>query len=278
MIYICADDYGLCEKVSQNIKKCLDEGALNKVSVFPNFDMVGLNELTGDKNKVSLHLNFVEGKCMADSHKLLADKDGNFKNTFTGLLKLSLLKGKAFEEEVYREIKAQVLYWKKILPEGAEFLIDSHQHTHIIPGIFKILLRVIEEENINVSYLRIPVELISPYIKEPSLYFTYSLINIVKVGLINFLWLFNKKKLKKYPLPTAYFCGVFLSGKMDERVNKILPHYINKARKENKDLEILFHPGFCLECDLSGENIVFKDFYTSKNRKKEFNTVMKLTI
>ncbi len=280
MIYICADDYGLCGTVSENIKKCLETGALNKVSVFTNFDTVDLSELLTGKNKVSLHLNLVEGKCMSDCLKLslLTDAEGNFKNTFTGLLKLSLLNGKNFEDEVYREIKAQVLFWKSILPEGADFLIDSHQHTHMIPKVFKALLKVLREEKINVKYLRIPTESFLPYLKTPSLYFTYSLINIIKVSLLKFLWQFNKKELKKYPLPTAYFCGVFLSGKMDDRVNKILPHYIKMAKKKKSDLEILFHPGFVCGADMTGKNIVFNDFYTSENRKKEYNTVMKLTI
>ena len=143
MIYFCADDYGLNDISSVHIQQCIDEGALNKVSVFPNFGSVDLHNILKDKNvRVSLHLNLVEGKCMskAEEVNLLADENGNFKHAFGGLLKLNLLHKRKFEEQVYREIKAQVLSWGQVLPEGIPFCIDSHQHTHMIPAIFKSLI------------------------------------------------------------------------------------------------------------------------------------------
>ena len=79
MIYFCADDYGLCEEISGHIQQCIDKGALNKVSVFPNFDEVDLQKIRNGKDiRVSLHLNLVEGKCMANAQEipLIADKTG----------------------------------------------------------------------------------------------------------------------------------------------------------------------------------------------------------
>ena len=156
MIYICADDYGLCESMSSYIQKCIEKGALNKVSVFPNFEKIDLNKISENENiRISLHLNLVEGKCMADVNEvdLLADKNGDFKHTFIGLLKLNLFHKKVFEAQVYKEIKKQVLFWKNILPKGAPFCIDSHQHTHIIPAVFRSLIKVLREEKINLKYL-----------------------------------------------------------------------------------------------------------------------------
>ena len=101
MIYICADDYGLCDISSLHIKQCIDRGALNKVSVFPNFVDCDFTELFEKKDLcVSLHVNLVEGKCMANPREigLLADANGNLKHTFGGLLKLSLLKRKQLDE------------------------------------------------------------------------------------------------------------------------------------------------------------------------------------
>ena len=151
MIYFCADDYGLCDMSSMHIQQCIDEGILNKVSVFPNFDPVDLHKILKNKNiRISLHLNLVEGKCMAkaDEINMIADKNGNFKHTFGGLLKLNLFQGKKLEAQLYKEIKTQVLFWKSILPKDAPFLIDSHQHTHMIPAVFKALTNVLEEEKI----------------------------------------------------------------------------------------------------------------------------------
>lgn len=188
MIYFCADDYGLCESASEHIREGINKGILNKVSCFPNFDRVSFNQLCIDKNvRLSLHLNLVEGKCLADPEEinLIADKSGSFKYTFGGLLKLSLFHRKKFEEQVYKEIRQQVLFWKSALGEDAEFCVDSHQHTHMIPSVFGALLKVLEDEKIKPRYMRIPAEPLSPFVKTPSLYFTYKPINVVKQWLLD---------------------------------------------------------------------------------------------
>ena len=128
--------------------------------------------------------------------------------------------------------------------------------------------------------MRIPKEPLLPYIKTPSLYFTYSPINIIKQWLLNFLWLINKNQAKKYSIPTSYFFGILFSGKMDEkRVNKILPKYMKIAEKDGRDIEVLFHPGYLdiSEIDFKDKSIVFEKFYLSENRKTEFNSVMKIS-
>ncbi len=283
MIYFCADDYGICDSASAHVQQCINEGALNKVSVFPNFDKIDLHKIKNNKNiRISLHLNLVEGKCMADATEidLIADKNGNLKHTFGGLFKLGLFNRKKFEAQVYKEIKAQVLFWKSILSEDVPFSIDSHQHTYMIPAVFKALLKVLSEEKIDLEYMRIPAEPILPYIKTPSLYFTYSPINIIKQWLLNFLWMINKKQLKKNKIPTSYFFGILFSGKMDEkRVNKILPKYVKMAKKYDKDIEVLFHPGYLdnSEIDFKDKNITFKNFYLSENRKTEFDCLIKIS-
>ena len=264
MIYFCADDYGISETASAHIEECVEKGILNKVSVFPNFDKVNLNRLLKNDVTVALHLNLVEGRCMSDA-ELIADEKGNFKYEFGGLLKLSFFNKKEFEKQIYKEIKAQVLYWKSILPENVPFCIDSHQHTHMIPSVFKVMLKVLKDEKIHAEYIRTPAEPLMPFIKKPSLYFTYSTVNVIKQLLLNFLWFINKKhKIKKTP-----FFGILFSGKMDEkRVNRILPEFM---RYENA--EILFHPGYQYE----KSKTKFSKFYLSENRKTEYNCVMKLS-
>lgn len=275
MIYFCADDYGLCDSVNLHIQQCVDGGALNKVSVFPNFDAVDLRKFNPD-TRISLHLNLVEGKCLSKAEEidLLADKNGNFKHTFFGLFKLWLFQPKKLEAQLYKEIKLQVLYWRRALPEGADFCIDSHQHTHMLPPVFNALLQVLKDEKMNIEYMRIPAEPILPYLKAPSLYFTYRPVNLIKQWFLKFLWLCNKRKAKH--IKKAYFMGILFSGKMDEkRVLKILPAYEKLARKTGADIEVLFHPGF-IEQEKEIENIVFPKFYFSENRKTEFDSVKKI--
>ena len=277
MIYFCADDYGLCENVSMRIQKLIDRGVLNKVSVFPNFLDVSNDEIFKNKSlRISLHLNLVEGKCMSDSKKidLLSSPDGLFKNTFAGLLKLSLIYGKKFEDQAYEEIKTQCLYWKGLLPEGVPFCIDSHQHTHMIPGVFKAMMRVLEDEKIDVEYMRIPDEPILPFIKTPSLYLTYSGVNVIKQWILKILWKINKRK----KTPNSLFMGILFSGKMDEkRVLKILLQYMKTAEKEDRDIEVLFHPGYLEDGEFDFKNTVFKKFYISRSRKTEYDSLIKLS-
>ncbi len=283
MIYISADDYGLCGNVSAHIQKCIDKGALNKVSILPNFDKIDLNKILKNSNvSVSLHLNLVEGKCMADADEidLIANKNGNLKHTFGGLFKLNLFHNKELEAQVYKEIRAQVLFWKSVLPENVPFYIDSHQHTHMIPAVFRALLKVLSDEEILLKYIRIPDEPILPYIKTPSLYFTYSPISLIKQWLLKFLWLVNIKSVKNLQIPTSYFMGILFSGKMDaKRVNKILPKYIKLAEKNGRDIEVLFHPGYLENCgaNFKNKNIVFKKFYLSSKRKAEYDSVMNIS-
>lgn len=283
MIYICADDYGLSESISSDILKCAEKGGLNKVSVFPNFDKIDIKKITEiKKTQISLHLNLVEGKCMSDKCEidLIAESNGNFKHTFLGLLMLSIFHQKKFEVQIYKEIKAQILYYKSILPADIPFNIDSHQHTHLIPAVFNALIKVLNDEKIKLNYMRIPSEPLLPYIQTPSLYFTYKPINIIKQWLLNFLWFINKKQAEKHKIPTSLFLGILFSGKMDEKkVNKILPKYKKLSKKQGKDIEILFHPGYLKkgETDLKSKNIVFNKFYMSEDRKAEFNSAIKLS-
>ena len=283
MLYFCADDYGLDETSSKRILNCLHEGVINKVSVFPNLGHSDLEELVNKEGlRISLHLNLVEGRCMSNAEKigLIADKNGNFKHDFGGLLKTSILHRKEFEKQIYEEIKAQVLFFKDMLPQGVHFCIDSNQHTYMIPTIFKALIKVLKDEKVEVKYMRIPAEPLAPFIKTPSLYLTYSAINVIKQWLLKFFWLQNKRLLKSMEVSTAEFFGILFSGKMDEtRVSKILSKYIKLAEKKGRDIEVLFHPGYLQknEVDLESKNIAFEHFYLSENRKVEYDAVMKLS-
>ena len=278
MIYVCADDYGLFGKADNRIIQCAENGVLNKISVLMNFESSLESVFERNDINLSLHLNLVEGKMMSDHSKvkLITDENGFFKYSFIGLMILSFTKPKEFKQAVFEEIKAQVKLYKKLFKKS-EDILDSIQHTHMIPGVFKMLLKVIREENIKVKYLRIPAEPILPYLLTPLLYLTYNPVNIIKQWLLKVFWTLNKKEFKKLKIPTAYFLGILFSGKMDEkRVIKILPHYIKKAKKNGADIEILFHPGYIKkeESELLKCNESFKKFYNSYGRQVEFNTLM----
>ena len=279
MVYFCADDYGISEESNRRIEECLDCGAFKKISVLPNGEIENFTErLSG--SDIALHLNLVEGRPLSkpEEIRLLVNKKGFFKYSFLGLFALSLSrKRKLFEKHLYKEIQSQIKFWEKTMGEcGKCILIDSHQHTHMIPLVFKTLVRVIEDEKVNVDSLRIPAEPLLPYIFTPSLYRDYSLKGFVKQWILKGLAVINRKEFKKLKIDSAYFMGVMLSGKLEEKkIKKLLPHYLKIAEKRGKDIEIGFHPGYLKEGEKLAEGLRkdFEKFYFSSWREVEYNTV-----
>lgn len=281
MIYFCADDYGISEGANSRIENCLENGVLNKISVLPNGNVSDFKKRLSDKAAmISLHINLVEGRPLSNPKDvdLLVSESGYFKYSFIGLLALSLSpKRKKLEKQIYKEIQNQIEFWKKTMGETLSVSIDSHQHTHMIPLIFKTLMRVIKEEGLKVSYLRIPNEPLLPYIYTPTLYFEYHPVGLVKQWLLKTFAFINRKELKKSEIKYAYFMGIMFSGKLNEvRIKKLLPHYLNLAKKHNKDIEIGFHPGYIKDREnlIGGVRQDFKKFYYSPHRKIEHDTLI----
>ena len=278
MIYFCADDYGISSQSNTRIEECLKNGVLNKISILTNGNASNFSERLLDENvKLSLHLNLIEGYSLSkkeDVSLLISDK-GIFKYSFIGLFFLSIFGNRSLlKKQLYNEIKMQIDFWKKEMGEETPILVDSHQHTHMIPLVFKTLMRVIKEENVEVEYIRIPAEPILPYIKSPSLYFKFRPIGLIKQWLLKFLKFVNRKELKKANIKSALFMGIMFSGQLTEdKINKLLPYY----KKQNENIEIAFHPGYLesRESLIDGFRQNFKKFYYSKWRRIEYDTLLK---
>lgn len=281
MVYFCADDYGMSKESNIRIKKCVEDGALNKISILPNGEITDFEKnLSESKPALSLHINLVEGYPLSDPKdiSLIVSNDGSFKYSFIGLLLLSFSpKRKQVEKQVYTEILNQVEFWQKHIGVKKPLFIDSHQHVHIIPLIFNALMKVIKDKNVDVEYLRIPAEPISPYIFTPSLYLEYSLKGLAKQWLLKFLAFLNRKEIKNENVHSAYFMGAMFSGELSEkRVKKLLPKYLKLAEKNNKNIEICFHPGYSEQGEklFVGNRKEFEKFYFSTWRKKEYDALL----
>lgn len=280
MIYFCADDYGISKEYNKCIEQCVEKGILNKVSVLPNGEIDGFVEKFSDKDvMLTLHLNLVEGCPLSplEDISLLVDEEGNFKYSFIGLFfKTFSLRRKALEKQMYTEIKNQLLFW--IDRTGQKRVcMDCHQHVYEIPWIFKTLVQVFHEEKIEIDYLRIPAEPLRSYLYTPSLYSSYSTAGFVKQWLLKGLAFINRRDLHRLSFRSAYFMGVMLSGKLTkERVQKLLKHYLIFSKKNKRDIEVAFHPGYVgeeLEL-IDGSRKDFKKFYCSPWRMTEFETLM----
>ncbi len=280
MVYFCADDYGISKECNSRIEKCIESGVLNKISVLPNGELENFKQrLSKYDVKISLHINLIEGKPLSPTHdiNMLVNDEGNFKYSFIGLLLLSLShKRKQLKKQLYKEIKEQIVFWKKNMGENPLW-IDSHQYTHMIPLIFKTLMQVIKDEGVDAQYLRIPNEPVTPYLLTPSVYTECSFIGLTKQWLLKFFTLINKKQFEKSNINTACFMGVMFSGKVTcKRIKNVLPRYLKIAKKQGRDIEIALHPGYLEagESLMDGCRADFKKFYLSKDRKIEYDTLM----
>jgi Uncharacterized protein conserved in bacteria len=291
-IDIHADDYALSAGASEDILKCIRKGRLDSVSVltnmscYENYAKLYRKERTSWKKEplLSVHLNFMEGRAVAAPEKVpdLTDDRGYFHMGWGKLLLWSFCPWKygRRKKELKSEIKAQTEAFCRYFGRELPLRFDGHQHTQMIPIVYRALLEVIREEGYAVSYIRVTKEPVLPFLQEVSLWRTYRPVNWVKNILLNILAPFMERKAVSVSGQKPMFLwGVLLSGCMDEkRVRKLLPAMKEQSRRRGRILEILFHPGFS-SGDEMGEEFVSegaKEFYNSEGRKKEFGSVMRL--
>ena len=249
-----ADDYGLFPTQSHRILDCHRNGNLNGISVMTN--SIHLSECMSDMHlfsedvAVSVHLNLIEGRSLSGA-PLLTDDAGNLRGSFGKLLLQSYLPGRnRYRQQLKQELSAQIGEIRKYFPEGTPVRLDGHAHYHMIPVVFDAMMDVIREENLPVSYIRIPREYLRIYLPHLKKLQEFSPINIVKVMILNFLSLRAEIRYGKFlkNLEKKLFMGVFLSGRMYyENVIHLLPGALALAEKLGMGLEILAHPGGVFE-------------------------------
>ena len=280
MIYFCADDYGISKETNRRIEECVEKGTLNKVSVLPNGDIDGFVQRFAHKDVLlTLHLNLVEGRPLSPTSEvdLLVDENGCFKYSFIGLFKMSFSpKRKQFKKQLYTEIQNQLRFW--VDKTGNKCIsVDCHQHVYEIPMIFSTLMKVIRDEELDVKYLRIPAEPLRAYLLTPSLYHTYSVTGLIKQWLLKSLAFVNRRYLKGMKFTSAYFMGVMFSGKLEpEKVQRLLKHYSYLSEKNERSIEVAFHPGYAgddMEL-MADSRSGFDHFYSSPWRNVEYKTLM----
>lgn len=301
-----ADDYALTAHTSQDILECMKKGKLDSISVMVNMSCSGrcidmlikaIPELPF-LPKMSIHLDFVEGKCLAGGSEVpLLAKNGS---DLTGLSWGNLFvlschpgKRKAAKEQLKKEIRAQLSVGQREIRRCMEeaqkhhipcaqkgMRIDAHQHAHMIPVVWEALTEVIVEEDYTVEYIRNSKELLGVFLADLSLWKTYRPINFVKNRL---LYLFSFKVdryMEKHSMQQMYLWGLVMSGHMDyDRIVRLCPAMEKKAEKGHRKLEFCIHPGQMLAEEVTEEveRCAAEDFYLHSNRQIEKDAVMRLS-
>lgn len=275
-----ADDYGLFLEQSERILVCFEHGVLNGTSIISNGPELDecLKELPDEGMQLTVHLNLMQGQCLAPAEEvpLLADETGRFCVTFAQLLFAGLSgKREAYKRQIKMEYRAQI---RKLLPlfqrNGQKLRIDGHAHWHVVPVAFDALMEVIGEEGLPVTYIRLPDEPLHLYLRHLFQLMPFPAINIVKALLLKLLVSRDRRTWKDrlQRMEQKLFLGVMLSGHFDyRRMKAILPAAEAMAAEKGSDLEILAHPGSVhLKENLA--NVTNQDdyrFFTSPAREEE---------
>lgn len=292
-----ADDFGITKNSTDDIISLIKMNALNSISILPNMtafeyaqnQLIEIQKTLSEekKIKISVHLNFMEGHCCADPQLIpdLIDSKGYFKISWGKLFIWNYIpwKNSKIKKQLKEEILAQT---KKCIDSGVSnpsaLRFDSHQHTHMIPIVYKALFSAIDDlqaDSCKIEYIRNTEDPIFPYLKNIKLWKTYSPTNILKCLILNYYSFFFRHKIKKLNIIPSYLFGVFFSGNMDfSRISKILPNYERLIRNKERTIELLFHPGSVKENEITEEFVKkgFVNFHLSNGRKIEFDALKKL--
>jgi dolichyl-phosphate beta-glucosyltransferase len=137
-VIIHADDYGLAPGVNRAIEDGLVTGALHSASILLGGDHVEAAlawAAAHPEFDFGVHLNLTQGRPVLPSERIpsLVDRDGRFRPLPALVSRLFL--GRVGMDEVAAEWRAQLAV---VRAAGVRIShIDSHQHVHLIPRIFR---------------------------------------------------------------------------------------------------------------------------------------------
>lgn len=170
-LIVNADDLGLVPSVTRGIVETMASGIVRSASLMANMpaaagavlDVARLRDAGLDLG-VGLHFNMVAGQPLV-AGSTLAGATGNFLPLPVHAWRA--LRRRLVVADVERELRAQLGRAEQLLRGiGARVThIDSHRHTHCIPGVYEMVQRVAREHGI--SHVRQPSETAATLLGRP---------------------------------------------------------------------------------------------------------------
>ena len=283
-LIIHADDFGLTKEATNGILKGCDANIISSVSIIPNglaFEYGILEIKKRPHLRMSIHLNLLEGYPVVNKNHVdqLIDREGKFCHSFLGLWikynKLSVADKGILKEQIKTELKAQIQKVRDHMGDDCPVNIDSHNHFHLIPFIFEILLEFTQE--LKIHYIRVPEEKFFWCLTDWHSFSKYISVNVIKHHLLNHLSHRWKERLNQLSISySQYFIGVLFSGCMSSRVVRQGLRTLNNSASDKGVIETLFHPGRAKEDELKDwvRGNRFKDYYCSAWRDYELKQLL----
>ncbi|MCP9774730.1 ChbG/HpnK family deacetylase [Cyanobium sp. WAJ14-Wanaka] len=144
-----ADDLGLAKFVNEAIFELFDRHQLDSASLMVSAPALE-HALAGWRRRpqmeLALHLVLTEGPPTAPVHLIpdLVDGKGNLRLGFGFLLMASVLplsRSRRLFQQIGIEIQAQISKYKQLTGKTS-FSLDGHQHVHLLPIVWRQLLRL----------------------------------------------------------------------------------------------------------------------------------------
>ncbi len=144
-LIINADDFGFTCDVNAGIVHAHREGVLTATTLMANgeaFDDAVRLAFENPSLDIGCHLVLVQGCSLLDGQPLAKNWSEVLKRLVSGRL------------QAYQELRAQI---QKILAAGLRPThLDSHKHTHALPGVFRAVVRLAQE--FNIPWVRLPFD------------------------------------------------------------------------------------------------------------------------
>lgn len=259
---------GISPGVNAAIIEAFEKGILNSTSLMMNVaytrKAIQLIKTRGKNLSVGIHLNLTNQqnqKPLANPKdiSLLVDQNGHLKHGFVGLLLCSVIHGKTFQKQCETEIKAQIEAAQKAGIRLAH--LDSHRHVHLIPSIFKVLLKI--QKIYHIPRIRVVNE---------SFWHTFLTIRnfacFTDGGFIKYLVLKLFSVLNHYKTDTYFYSILYTTKLYGKNVKKII------VPQKFQKIEICIHPSQ-IKTDAANWEPAFYDYLLNlPDRQKEFETLL----
>ncbi|MFY9825977.1 MAG: ChbG/HpnK family deacetylase [Thermoanaerobaculia bacterium] len=223
-LVVTADDVGLHPGMTAGALKAHDEGIVTACSVVANgraFDDAAERLRDRPGLDIGIHLTLVGERPLSSAGRVrsLLGRDGALLPDFRAFTRRYLLGGiEAIEVE--GELRGQI---ERLLATGLRIVhANSHQHLHVLPRIFEIVVRLAQEHRI--PFVRVPREPAARGLSPRSL----------QIGILNLL----SRRLEVRSVQTVErTVGVLDAGRLTtERLARILEDVAGLS-------ELVCHPG-----------------------------------
>lgn len=236
-LIINADDFGLDLRISRDILRCIQEKLVNSISVLPfrdrdHEDMLAAIVSEHPDVRIGAHLSLIETEpVLAETPRYAPDRPSA--GSYRGFLGM-YLRGRMRPAQIRAEWKAQIgLLGGRLGGAGRIAHLDSHQHVHVLPGIWTVSCELREE--FGIPRLRVPYESLA---RAAAYRFPFGL------G-------FQALSLMRRSAGDARFLGFLTSTRFT--VNGNLGGLATVLRRPDLAFELMVHPGQAPDGGLSDD-------------------------